>query len=327
MGIAALGVATSIGAVAAAGSALVRADRRRESDDGAGELGMPDDLVHHEIATSDGGRVHAVERGEGRPIVLLHGVTLTHEIWPYQLRSLAGSGHRVIAVDQRSHGHSTAGSTGTSLDAMVRDLGEVLETLDLRGVVLVGHSMGSMVAIDFTARLHAVAKRRVAALALIGATAHAPAVTRRLAVAAGAFELGTKAMHSRSMTLLPPGDLGYLMARWAFGVRPDQHQVDLTRDISGAMSPLRFGELIPSILGFDDRNLLPRIDVPALVTIGPVDRILPPSCHRLLAARIPSVRRLELPGCGHMPMLERHEELDSALIELSASLPAMARAA
>ena len=69
---------------------------------------LPDDVVHHRIPTPDGGSIHAVERGSGRPLVLLHGITLRHDVWAPQLRELADR-YRVIAVDLRGHGESTAG--------------------------------------------------------------------------------------------------------------------------------------------------------------------------------------------------------------------------
>jgi pimeloyl-ACP methyl ester carboxylesterase len=329
VGIAAFGAAATAGAAAAAGTALVRADRRRASEVTWDELAVPEESVHHEVQTSDGGLIHAVEHGDssGRPIVLLHGVTLTHGIWPYQLRSLAAAGHRVIALDQRSHGESKSGSRGPTLEAMADDVADVLEQLDLRGAVLVGHSMGSMVTINFTdSHRELVGKKgRVAAIALIGAGPCVPQATRRLTTGIGVFELGTKALDSRQMTLLPGGDVGYLMARFAFGAKPDPHHVALTRNLSGAMSPHRFGELFPNVIKFDGRRLLSRVDVPALVTVAPLDRLLFASLHRYLLTNIPGARGLELPGCGHMPMLERHAEVDAALIELAASLAPVRR--
>jgi non-heme chloroperoxidase len=324
-GIAAFGAAATAAAAAAAGAALVRADRKRGSQVSWDDLAVPAGAVHRELQTPDGGQIHLVDHGDGRgrPIILLHGVTLTHRIWPYQLRSLAEAGHRVIALDQRSHGRSISGSSGPTLDAMADDLAEVLDQLDLRGAVVVGHSMGSMVTINFTDRHHDLlgGDRRVAAIALMGAAPCVPQGTRHLTAGIGAFEFGTKALDSRSMTLLPGGDLGYLMARVVFGAKPDPHHVALTRDLSGAMSPNCFGELFPNLIRFDGRQLLSNIDVPALVTVAPLDRLLPASLHRYLLTKIPDARGLELPGCGHMPMLERHQEVDAALIELAASLP------
>ena len=146
-------VAAAVGAgvAAAAGGAvaLATANRRWRADpavlEAAGRT-LPADVVDHFVAVDDGGQIHAVERGQGPPIVLVHGVTLGVAIWAPQLRALADDGHRVIAIGQRGHGRSLAGEGGYSLERLADDLAEVLEALDVTGAVLVGHSMGGMVA-------------------------------------------------------------------------------------------------------------------------------------------------------------------------------------
>jgi pimeloyl-ACP methyl ester carboxylesterase len=319
--VSAIGLAAAgVGAAVATGGTLVRIDRSRASETGRDELELPGDVVHHELETSDGGTLHYVDRGEGRPIVLLHGVTLSHRIWPYQLRDLVESGHRVIALDQRGHGSSVPGEHGMRIEAMASDAAELVEALDLRGAVVVGHSMGSMVTIELALRHPELFDERIGAVALIGASACVPLAARRLAQTVNATGLGARVLEGREAGLLPGGDPGYVFARIAFGVRPDPHQVALTWELSSAMAPLKFNELLPSLVAFDHRRHLARIGVPALVTVGPVDRILPPSCHRYLASHLPAARRLELAGCGHMVMLERHRQLNAALVELSSGL-------
>ena len=60
-------------------------------------------LRHHDVDVDDGGRIHVVERGQGPPVVLLHGFMLSSALWAHQLRDLADH-HRVIALDLRGHG-------------------------------------------------------------------------------------------------------------------------------------------------------------------------------------------------------------------------------
>ena len=78
---------------------------------------LPDGIVHHHLPTPDGGVVHAIEKGAGRPIVLLHGITLRSDVWAPQFHQLADR-YRVIAVDLRGHGESVAGSSGFGLDPL-----------------------------------------------------------------------------------------------------------------------------------------------------------------------------------------------------------------
>jgi len=78
-------------------------------------------------------------------VVLVHGITLGVAVWAHQLRHLA-PGHRVIAIGQRGHGQSLAGTQGYSLERMAEDLAELLESLEVRDATVVGHSLGGMVA-------------------------------------------------------------------------------------------------------------------------------------------------------------------------------------
>ena len=154
--------------------------RRWQVDDeamAAAGRAMPGDVEHHFVPVDDGGRIHAVERGSGPPVVLVHGVTLGVAAWVPQLHQLART-HRVVAVDQRGHGQSIAGDGGYSLERLAADLSCVLGALELRGAVVVGHSMGGMVtqllALDHP---EAVAER-VAGLVLVATTA-GPLLPRR----------------------------------------------------------------------------------------------------------------------------------------------------
>ncbi|HEX3948156.1 MAG TPA: hypothetical protein VHW47_10645, partial [Acidimicrobiales bacterium] len=85
--------AVGLGAAAGTGYALQRVAGRRWKVGGDGlvaaERTLPADLRHHFVTVDDGGRIHAVERGEGPPLVLVHGVTLGVATWIPQLRQLA----------------------------------------------------------------------------------------------------------------------------------------------------------------------------------------------------------------------------------------------
>ena len=115
----------------------------------------------------DGGSIHVVSRGEGPPIVLSHGVTLSVRTWVKQMESLPAAGFRTIAFDHRGHGDSTVGSPGHTLDTLADDVRTVVEGLDLRDAVLVGHSMGGIAVQLFCLRHPDVAAERVAGIVLL----------------------------------------------------------------------------------------------------------------------------------------------------------------
>ncbi|ASN38036.1 alpha/beta hydrolase [Arthrobacter sp. 7749] len=83
------------------------------------------------------------DQGSGQPVVLIHGYPLDGHSWERQTRVLLEAGYRVITYDRRGFGASSKVGTGYDYNTFAADLNTVLETLDLRDVVLVGFSMGT----------------------------------------------------------------------------------------------------------------------------------------------------------------------------------------
>jgi pimeloyl-ACP methyl ester carboxylesterase len=99
---------------------------------------MPD---LHRIITRDGAELHARWWGSGPPVVFIHGWAAQSDIWQYQTASLSDVA-RCIVYDKRGHGRSSDPGCGFDYDSLADDLARVLEALDVRDAVLVGHSMG-----------------------------------------------------------------------------------------------------------------------------------------------------------------------------------------
>lgn len=109
--------------------------------------------------------------GRGKPVVLIHGWTLSSAIWSGQLDWLAANGLRVLAYDRRGHGQSPKPASGYDFDTLADDLAHLLDRLDLAQVTLVGHSMGAGEAVRFLARHGG---RRIAKLLLVAPTTPGP---------------------------------------------------------------------------------------------------------------------------------------------------------
>ena len=111
-------------------------------------LALPGDLGHRTVDVSDGGRIEVLERpGTGPAVVFLHGMTLTAETWVKQFDGLDPD-LRLLAWNQRGSGASTVGADGVGIDRLAEDLAEVLEALDVRRGLVVGHSLGGMIVIE-----------------------------------------------------------------------------------------------------------------------------------------------------------------------------------
>ncbi|GAA1072892.1 alpha/beta fold hydrolase [Nocardiopsis metallicus] len=87
--------------------------------------------------------IYYEDQGAGQPVVLIHGYPLNGHSWERQTRELLAAGYRVITYDRRGFGRSSKVGSGYDYDTFAADLDTVLNTLDLRDVVLVGFSMGT----------------------------------------------------------------------------------------------------------------------------------------------------------------------------------------
>ena len=122
------------------------------------------------ITTHDGVEIFYKDWGpkDAQPIVFHHGWPLSADDWDTQMLYFLGKGYRVIAHDRRGHGRSTQVSDGHDMDHYAADAAAVVEHLDLRNAVHIGHSTGGGEATRYVAR-HGQPQGRVAKLVLIGA--------------------------------------------------------------------------------------------------------------------------------------------------------------
>src|SRR5262245_38553673 len=118
------------------------------------------------ITTKDGTQIYFKDWGAGRPIVFSHGWPLSADAWEAQMFHLASNGFRCIAHDRRGHGRSNQPWDGNHMDQYADDLAELLDKLDVKNAVLIGHSTGGGEVARYIGR-HGT--KRVAKAVLMGA--------------------------------------------------------------------------------------------------------------------------------------------------------------
>ena len=235
-------------------------------------------------------------------VVLLHGAGFDHTAWALHSRWFAHHGHGVLAPDLPGHGRSS-GAPIPTIAGMADWTAALLDAAGVGKARLVGHSMGSLIAIETAARHPS----RVSALGLIG-TAATMTVGPDLLKAAEANDVSAVDM----------------VSIWGLGF-----QAELGGSLapglwmhSGAQRVL--GQCRPGVL-FNDLSACnayqgalaaaAQITVPATLVLGERDMMTPARAGKALAAALPNSRTVVLRGAGHMMMAERPDELLAALQE------------
>jgi 3-oxoadipate enol-lactonase len=247
------------------------------------------------------------ERGQGPPLVFLHGIGGDAACWQPQ-REAFSEGHRAIAWNMPGYAGSPALPEMT-FPALAEALLRLLDRLHIERAHLVGHSMGGMVAQEFAASWPG----RLRSLVLVATSA-------ALGPAAGDWQRDFLASRlgplerGRSMADLAPGIVARLV-----GEAPDPAGVEQAIASMSRVPEATYRAALRCLLSFDRRDALARIEVPTLLLAGERDQTAPAAVMEKMAARIPHARFLALPRAGHLANLEQPTAFNR---ELSAFLQA-----
>lgn len=237
-------------------------------------------------------------------VVFLHGIGGAGRVWAAQLASFAAAGFEATAPDLLGYGGRPAVAALT-FEALAADVETAIAERGLGRPILVGHSMGGMVAQTMLRRRPD--GYRAAALACTSPAFGSPS-----------GELQRKFVADR----LGPLDAGASMADLApalvermMGPTPDRAGRALAIEVMGAVPADTYRAAVNCLVGFDERASLARIAVPVLCLAGEEDPNAPPAVMERMAARIPGARYVCLPGVGHLPNLEAAAAFDGAILD------------
>ncbi len=256
-----------------------------------------------DLAVPGAGVLHVRHRpGSAPPLLLLHGFTDCADSYRLLLPHLGD--HALAIPDLRGHGRSFRSDVMT-LDALARDADPVLHALDLSGTVVVGHSMGALVAL----RLAGIAAERIAGLVLISGSLrpHGPSLTR-LAGQIRALPDPLPASHD-------------FFATWHQTERPVPAPFLARLAASAAAMRRRDWLSCIGILGDADlRHEAQHLHCPTLVLSGGRDAIFATGHQKMLAASLPEARRIVFPDLGHNPHWEAPREIAAPILDFCQAL-------
>ena len=277
------------------------------------------------ITTRDGAEIFYRDWGSGQPILFSHGWPLSADAWDNQLLFFGEQGFRVIAHDRRSHGRSSQTWDGNHMDQYADDLAELIEALDLKDLVLVGHSTGGGEVTHYIGR-HGTS--RIAGLVLVGAVpplmlkTDANPIGLPLEVFDG-IRKGTRDNRSQFYLDLTMPFYGYNRegAAVSEGIRQSFWQQGMIGGLKGQYDCIReFSEV-------DYGPDLDRVDVPTLFLHGTDDQIVPiDAAARTAVRRVPGATLKEWPGGCHGYPQTNPDEFNADLLEFLRSFGTKAAA-
>jgi non-heme chloroperoxidase len=262
---------------------------------------------------ANGISLHVVDRGEGRPLVLLHGVMGSGRFFDAQVERLSGR-FRVVAPDLRGHGDSDKPMDGHTVAQHARDLRAVLEALGATDrPVLVGWSMGVMVAYEY---VRAYGSSSVAGLVVVDQPPADFAWEEGYAFGLFTPEILAEAVEGIQTDLAA---VGHEWAELMLHAPTPEAVAFFVGEFSKVPPAIATSILVDQTLR-DYRGFIPTIDVPTLVAFGVDDKATSPEAGRWIADRIAGARLELFEESSHAPFFEEPDRFARVLEEFVSGL-------
>jgi 3-oxoadipate enol-lactonase len=259
------------------------------------------------LATINGATIHYESQGDGPPIIFVHGLGGTSNVWHAQRMTLSKY-HRVVAYDLSGSGRSDRSRRQFSIHGWADELAGLMDHLHLPAAAVVGHSMGTVIVQHFAAKY----PQKATALVLAGALVElAPP--------------GKEAFTKRAETVEKEGMIGIadtvLGGALSAGTRERNHALTgMVREMLLSNDPACYAGHCRALIAGSAKADQPKIACPTLLVVGDQDSVTPLGLQRQVAAAIKNSRLRVVPNTAHLTMLETPEAFNTILLEFLATV-------
>jgi non-heme chloroperoxidase len=244
------------------------------------------------------------DTGTGSPIVFIHGWSMSGRFFQRQLEHFAGT-HHVIIPDLRGHGRSEKVTSGHTVPQYAADLHAILGQLSVERPILVGWSMGAMIAYEY---LRSFGSGSVAGLVIVD---QPPSDFAWDGYEFGVITLDTLREMNEQLQL----DQAAVVAEFTELMLHDPDEPTMAwmgQEILQVPPVIASTILVDQTLR-DYREFLPRVDVPTLVLFGEDDKLTSPRAGQYIADQIPGARLQTFPNSSHCPFWEESDAFNRAV--------------
>ena len=236
---------------------------------------------------------------QAQSLFFIHGSGGDHSLWSFQYARL-NKNFNIVAVDLPGHG-SSEGSGESDINVYSLWVKKLLDVLQLKNVIIIGHSLGAAIALTLAADFGSMIK----GIAAVGGGLKMP-------VNPAIFELLKK----------EPETAFELMCKFSLA---KENRTKLAEPLKKSMAAANIEALYNDLVACDKIDLTEKvknINLPSLIICGEEDKMTPPQLSRDIAANINGSKTCFIKNAGHMVMMENPEDFDNALIAFAQSIPA-----
>mgnify|MGYP001249072915 FL=1 len=245
--------------------------------------------------------VHASDAGQGvdnskDTIVFLHGSGLSHIVWSLTEQFFSSKNFNVLSIDLPGHGNSE-GPCLESIEKITDWLEKVFEKLNLKNLILVGHSQGCLEAIEYSFKY----KKRLKKMVLMGGSYQMPVNKDLIDLASNGDSDAVKLMMK----------WGYEGSKKFIGGNPIERIIQSPRDISEILAV----DLIACNNYANGSKAAQSISCPIMLVFGELDKMVNLEAGKKFANLVKNSTTHIIPGCGHMIMIEKAFEMREKVLE------------